>query len=303
VGRKLRRSSIVSSPEIPFPDPNLPYVVPWLRRLAHVAATNTPGSACSTTPMTKWPEGHQAAFAITHDVDTDWIFKHPEWLDRICRLEERYGLRGAWYCVPRNSSHRQAEFAMQALRDRGCELGCHGYNHDAKLPLLKGPAFQKRLETIQRFRDRWQMRGFRSEWLFRTPEFLTAIGACFDYDSSIPAVNPLFSSRSFNGCGTCHPFQTHGGLWELPLSIPMDEDRHLLPQDEASFWATLAVRSEQVIECGGLIVMTLHPQPHQMANEKVLRQVEMVLERIATREDLWLARPDEVVDWLQNKSQ
>ena len=303
LGRRLRSSSIAQPPEIPFPDLALPYIVSWLKRFSQLASSGAPdGKNVSAATATKWPAGNQAALVITHDVDTDWIFRHTSWLNRICQLEERFGLRGAWYCVPWNSRNRAGEAGMRALQERGCELGCHGYNHDAKFPLLTGKAFQKRMDYVKHFGDRWQMRGFRSEWLYRTPEFLTAIAAHFDYDSSVPAVNPLFSRRTFNGCGSCLPYQTHGGLWEIPLSVPMDEDRHLLGGDDSVFWSQLVERAEQVIDYGGLVVMTLHPQPHQMANERVFGQVEMVLERIATRSGLWLARPAEVIDWMQSAS-
>src|SRR5690606_29109976 len=134
------------------------------------------------------------------------------------------------------------------------ELGCHGFNHDAKFPLQEGSDFKQRMDYVDRFRAQWQMRGFRSEWLYRTPHFLREIAARFDYDSSVPAVNPLFSCRTNNGCGACKPYQTHGNLWELPLSVPMDEDRHLLPPGRFNFWSHLVAKAEEVIGYGGLVV-------------------------------------------------
>ena len=308
VGRRLRSGSIAQAPAIAFPDHGQPYVVPWLERLRALAPqlgnsgaeTVLPRAALAQPCQIAWPPGKRAALVITHDVDTDWVFRHIDWLERICQLEARYDLRGAWYCVPRNSRGRAAERGIQRLWELGCEVGCHGYNHDAKFPLTSGKAFAQRMDCVRRFRDRWRLRGFRSEWLYRTPQFLQAIAGEFAYDSSAPAVNPLFSRRTNNGCAACAPFRTHGGLWELPLSVPMDEDRHLLGHDEATFWNDLATRAEAVIEFGGLVVLTLHPQPHQMANAPTLARVEALLDRVATRSDLWLTRPADVVDWLNS---
>ena len=47
-----------------------------------------------------------------------------------------------------------------------------------------------------------------------------------------------------------------------------------------------------------MLLLLLHPQPHQAANEGTLAAVDLALEQLASIPDLWMARPDEIVDWV-----
>jgi peptidoglycan/xylan/chitin deacetylase (PgdA/CDA1 family) len=296
LARAFRTKSLTREPDICFPPDDPPFVVEWLRQLGRWAGIGE----SSRLNTIRWPNDCRAAVAISHDVDTDWLFRHPDWLKRLVDVEGEYGLRGAWYCVPKHSQGRSAEEAIGRLIDSGCEVGCHGYNHDAKWPLLTGEAFASRVEAVRRFRDRWNLRGFRSEWLWRTPNFLTTLAGVFDYDSSIPTVSTRFTSHSRNGCGTCHPFQTYGGLIELPLTLPMDEERHFSGHGLDEFWRRQVARACAVVEQGGLVMISLHPQPHQAANPATLAAVSAALKEIVSIPNLWLARPDEIADWSRN---
>jgi hypothetical protein len=84
LGRRLRSSSIAQLPAIAFPDHARPYVVPWLKRLLDSAqGFSLPESSESDNNHLQWPDGKRAALVVTHDVDTDWVFRHTEWLERI----------------------------------------------------------------------------------------------------------------------------------------------------------------------------------------------------------------------------
>ena len=291
---RLRGPQLVHEPEIGFPpgDPSL--VVDWLCELAQWAEVPAAGRRLKVA----WPDARRAAFTVCHDVDTDWVFENPRWLDRFCDLEERHGLRGAWYCVPKYSRTRAATKGIERLVERGFEIGCHGYNHDTRWPFLEGSAFQRRMDRVRQFRDRWEIRGFRAEWLWRTPSFLQAIAKEFDYDSSVPTVSSLFTSHTRNGCGTAFPYRTHGDLVELPITLPVDDDRHLRGEPVGRFWQDQVERAMRLIEHGGMLLLLMHPQPHQAANEETLAAVDLALEQLAPIPDLWKARPDEIVDWV-----
>ena len=293
MARLVRNGQLSREPAIPFPTTEPACVVEWLRELA--AWGNAPQSSrCSRI---EWPNGHQAAVAISHDVDTDWVFRHPDWLERFVAAEAEHGLTGGWYCVPAWSQSRQSERGIQRLIDLGCEVGCHGYNHDAKWPLLTGSGFARRVEAVKKFRDRWGLRGFRSEWLWRTPQFLSTLAGIFDYDTSVPTVSSLFTSGSRNGCGTCLPYVTFGGMIELPLTLPMDEHRHSSGLSLDAFWHGQVERAARIVEQGGLVMLSLHPQPHQAANAPTLAAVSATLKEIASIGNLWMARPDQIADW------
>ncbi len=222
LARWILSNRSVASPAISFPPTSPDYVVEWLRNLARI--TNQPTDSLLQTDA--WPAGKRAAAIVTHDVDTDWLFCNPKWLETICDLEERYGFFGAWYCVPWYSRSAAAERGMRRLIERKCEIGAHGFNHDAKFPLVGEREFCRRMEFLGEFSARWKIKGFRSEWLYRTPPFLSALNKLFVYDTSIPSSVSMLTAETANGCSSCLPYRTHGGLLELPLSLPMDEARH-----------------------------------------------------------------------------
>ena len=48
----------------------------------------------------------------------------------------------------------------------------------------------------------------------------------------------------------------------------------------------------------GVLLLLLHPQAHQAANEETLAAVDAALEQLAAIPGVWKARPDEIVDWV-----
>lgn len=298
IARRLRGPVAFRTCEVNFPSDRIPAVVDWLGQLQLL---------CDPAGFPKcervWPEGKRAVVVITHDVDTDWVFRNPDWLERICDVEESAGLRGAWYCVPRWSRNRHSERGMERLLARGCEVGCHGYSHDARWPLCSPRESERRLRLVQSFRDDWDLRGFRSEWLWRTPDFLHMLAAVFQYDTSVPTSSDIFTPVTGNGCGSIFPYRTHGGLIELPLTLPMDEAVHRFPGSLDDFWNSQVVRAERVVAERGVVMLSLHPQPHQAANLTTLTAVTSAIRRICALPGLWLARPDELAAWIAANEQ
>ncbi len=294
IARTLRMRGIKAPSAIPFPAMETPLALDWLHELCFLQR----GKGVSRYPGRdlNWPRQTRAAVVVTHDVDNNWIFENPQWLAQFLDIEEEYGFQGAWYVVPRNSRSKAANRGIEMLRSRGCEIGCHGYNHDAKWPLLPEKQSKKRIEEVCRFRDHWGIRGFRSEWLWRTPAFLKMLSKIFQYDTSVPTVSELFTSVSFNGCGSFFPFRTHGGLMELPLTLPMDEARHQMGLSPEIFWRQQKILADAIIDRGGLVTISLHPQPHQAANDTTLGPFREFLQEINRHSGLWKAPPWKVAE-------
>jgi hypothetical protein len=299
IARSIRKGAITTAPSINFPCSDTAAVVQWLSVLNHLAGHEP----SAFLPVSSWPKGKKAALVVSHDVDTDWLFDNPKWIERICKLESSFGVQGAWYCVPMYSQGNNAERGLNHLKDLGCEIGCHGYNHDAKWPLLTGGSFQNRVDVVKRFRDRWDMRGFRSEWLWRTPSFLQKISEIFSYDTSVPTRSMSFTSKSGNGCGSIMPYLTEGGMVELPVTMPLDEQRHFEGLSVDTFWSQQTERAENILSRGGLVSLVLHPQPHQAANDETLYAFEKTLERLTSNNDFWIARPDSVAQFVAQTKQ
>jgi len=285
---KFRAGKLYADPLFDFPEKENPYIVDWLQKLHHL------GSHDKCRP--EYPDHFSGAVVITHDVDTNWIFKNQYWLDIICDMEGEFGFRGAWYCVPENSSDRLSEKGIDKLLSRGCEIGCHGFSHDAKFPLVNESEFNRRMALVKDFSLKWGIKGFRSEWLWRNERFIKALSSCFEYDTSIPSSSACFTTITRNGCGTAHPYRIKDKLIEIPLSLPMDVDRIGMKMNEADFWNKQFERSKQILHLGGVVTITLHPQSHQFANEKSVHIFKNFLKKIDTIDHVWKTRPIDIVE-------
>ena len=93
-----------------------------------------------------------------------------------------------------------------------------------------------------------------------------------------------------------HADPTFGGMIELPLTLPMDEARHASGTPVDIFWESQVELALKVIGEGGLVMISLHPQPHQAANLETLKAVDRALQRIATTPKVWVARPGQLAD-------
>jgi peptidoglycan/xylan/chitin deacetylase (PgdA/CDA1 family) len=191
-----------------------------------------------------------------------------------------------------------ARAGIRRLQSRGREVGCHGYNHDAKWPLLEGAAFRKRLNAVRGFAEEWGVRGFRSEWVWRTQRFLEAIASVFKYDSSIPAMLPAYSHPTRNGCSTCRPYRTYGDLVELPITVALDEWRHLKGLSPAEHFEDIVHAANVVVERGGVVTLGLHPQPHQAANDATFAALEQALIELEKVPGLFRTTPAELAAWV-----
>lgn len=288
IGRVLRGGQLgVNEPTVAFPAAEA-FPADFLYRMAAWAGLDLPAPP-------PWGDGCRAAAFVSHDVDVDWLFHHPDWLERILDIEEEHGFTGVWFVVPRYCRGKAAERALTRIRDRGHELGCHGYNHDAKLPFVTGAERRRRLKTIAAFAGDWQMAGFRSEWLWRTPQLMTDLSEIFRWDSSVPAFEAAFSHDTYGGCGTMLPFVGLGGMVELPLTLAMDVDRVWLGQEPVPFWHNQLARARGIAASGGLVVATLHPQPHQGANAETLQPYGAFLKEVAQLRP-WRVAPSRIAE-------
>jgi hypothetical protein len=114
----------------------------------------------------------------------------------------------------------------------------------------------------------------------------------FAYDLSVPNASAIFSSRSHSGCGSVFPYPLTGSLWELPWTLPTDWFRDL-----AAGYRGLREVADRLVALGGVLVLTLHPQPHQSGNPRALAHFGALL-RDLDREHgpaLWRATPREIV--------
>ena len=155
---------------------------------------------------------------------------------------------------------------------------------------------KKRLNEVLSFAKKWQIKGFRSEWLWRNEHFLNEISQIFKYDSSIPSVSSFLANICNNGCATALPYKITGDMTEVPISLPMDEERHAKRLSIKKFWEQQFERTKEIYTIKGIVNITLHPQPHQFANRDSLLAFRKYLQAVENLPKIWKTRPAEIVE-------
>ena len=178
------------------------------------------------------------------------------------------------------------------LLGAGCELGAHGWNHDAKLNYLSADQQESRMRRIAARLAGLEIEGMRTPWYCRSEQLHRVLDRHFRYDSSVPNASGFFSAETNSGCCSFLPYRTNSGIMELPMTLPPDT----AIDGEAGYDALLRC-SDQIIALGGVVVATMHPQPHQSGNPAALRRYLRFLERLAERcsDRVWRATPREIV--------
>lgn len=279
------RSNPIAFPSVPLDD-----LVETLRKLCMALASGGP-----VRPLPLWPEQRRAAVTLTHDVDTSWILEPRQrpLLDEILESETGLGYRGAWYVTANQLDRARHGPAVDAILEADHEIGAHGWNHDAKLDFLSASRQRRRLERARQRFAGLDAPGIRTPWYCRGPQLVELLGEQFSYSSSVPNASAFFSSRSNSGCCTVFPYRPAADLLELPLTLPPDT-----AGEPGPLYELLERLADRVIELGGVVVITLHPQPHQSANEAGLRAYAGFLRSLAERRggELWQATPSQIVD-------
>lgn len=280
-----QRPNPIAFPALPLDD-----LVESLRELCATLAW--PGSLRAPSP---WPEGCAAAVTLTHDLDTAWILdpRRRHLLREIVETESALGFRGAWYVTAKPLDRRRHAAALEHLLGAGCELAPHGWSHDAKLDYLAPQDQEARMRRIEERFAGLEPRGIRTPWYARSPRLFDVLARHFAYDSSVPNASAFFSARSHSGCCSVFPYPARGSLWELPLTLPTDD----FADFEAGYRGLRDI-AEAIVARRGVVVVTLHPEPHQSGNAAALAPYFEFLRDLARRfaGKLWQATPREIVE-------
>jgi peptidoglycan/xylan/chitin deacetylase (PgdA/CDA1 family) len=281
----IRRRYARLQARTPFPrwpvEPGLhDFIELFLSLLAEVADADVPYIA-------PWPDGHQWALVLTHDVETSVGLCA---LDPLLEIEQSHGMRSSWNFVPRRYAVPDA--LVHKLQAAGFEVGVHGLYHDGRdLASLSG--LQSRLPAIQAVAARWQAVGFRSPASHRRWEWMPLLG--FDYDSSYPDTDPFEPQQG--GCCSWWPF-FNGDQIELPLTMPHDHTLFvILGHRDESVW----VHKAQVLrERAGMALIVTHPD--YLRQGPGLAAYDRLLSRFAGDSAAWMALPAEVSAWWRRRA-
>jgi peptidoglycan/xylan/chitin deacetylase (PgdA/CDA1 family) len=198
------------------------------------------------------PLGDRTPVLITHDIDSREGLRSLS--AAFLPIEESVGARSTNYIVP--CGWPLDNGAIDDLRQRGHEVGVHGYDHGNRTPFADDGERSRRLDAARPFVYRHQVVGYRAPSLLRTRPLLRGLSSRYLYDSSIPTSGGLFPVPN-NGCATARPFQIEG-IHEIPLTLPRDGSLRFLgytPSEILALWITC---SETIARSGGVVVLLTH---------------------------------------------
>jgi hypothetical protein len=239
-----------------------------------------------------WPDGHQAAAILTHDVETT---AGRDFCTRLMDLSASWELSGSFQVVP-EERYEVPQSYLDEIRDRGFEVNVHDFNHDGKLFLNKDE-FTRRAAKINDYAKLFGAVGFRSAVLYRNLEWLEALD--FVYDMSVPNSAPLDPQRG--GCCTVMPYCI-GGLVELPLTTVQDYSLfHVLGKYDMEIWER---QINSITSLHGLLTFLIHPD--YIIDSRAQDTYRRLLERLrkcAIQQDWWFPLPRDVAGWWKQRDE
>ncbi len=234
-----------------------------------------------------WPTGKTWAWCLTHDVETG---DGQAQLEPMAGAEEEQGFRSSWNFVPERYPVDEAR--MEALRERGHEIGVHGLEHSTKL-FSSREEFVRRSRKINGYVKEWGAVGFRSPATYRNPFWLPEIEV--DYDSSFMDNATLEPQRG--GICSAFPFMLSDRMVELPITLPMDHTLiNVLRRDVVTAFASkLAwIRGQH-----GLAVALFHPDYN--TSRDALDRYGEVIRGLREEPGGWYALPRDIAGWWQRR--
>jgi peptidoglycan/xylan/chitin deacetylase (PgdA/CDA1 family) len=237
--------------------------------------------------LSPWPAGKDAAFVLTHDVETD---VGRDSIEALRSPERELGLRSSWNFVPER--YDVPDELVRQIKDDGCEVGVHGLRHDGQ-DLASRRKLSKRLPAMREYADRWGAVGFRSPATQRHWKLMPTMG--FDYDSSYHDTAP--HEPQPGGSCTYLPF-FNDDLVELPMTLPMDHTIfEILGHSDGTVWKD---KAEEVRRRGGMVLVLVHPD--YVTCPGLLEAWRALLAQLAGDERVWHALPREVSDWWRRRA-
>jgi glycosyltransferase involved in cell wall biosynthesis len=238
-----------------------------------------------------WPEGKQAAFILTHDVE-DVAGK--AFCSSLMGIDEEFGFKASFQIVPEKRYSVEPEFLHQ-FRKRDFEICVHDLNHDGNLYGDYGE-FKRRAKLINRYCKEFGTEGFRSGVLYRNLHWYGEYD--FAFDMSVPNVAHL--DPQGGGCCTVTPYFI-GDILEIPVTLTQDYSLfHILHQHSIALWKQ---QLRSVMDAHGLASIIVHPdyvtEPEQ---QRLFRDFLSEAREQCERRDVWATVPSQINAWWRKRS-
>ncbi len=242
--------------------------------------------APNTLAIDPWPDRYKMAGVLTHDVETS---VGVSLVDKLAQLEEKFGLRSSWNFIP--YKYKVDSGLLHDLKQRGHEIGVHGYNHDGRL-FESRRTFDRRVEPINRAIASYGSTGFRAPMVHRNLQWLQALDV--EYDASCFDVDPFQAMPG--GVGGMWPFIV-GKFVELPYTLPQDHTLLVsLGETTPNLWIK---KFDFLRRYRAMAMLVTHPDYLDTPNR--LGVYQQFLQYLSEQTDCWHALPQEVADWWRQR--
>jgi peptidoglycan/xylan/chitin deacetylase (PgdA/CDA1 family) len=234
-----------------------------------------------------WPDGHQFALVLTHDVETA---QGQGFVREVAALEERYGFVSSFNFVPELYPLDLAFLAE--LRERGFEVGVHGLKHDGRL-FLSQAGFHRRAVRINAALCDLDAVGYRSPLHHRQPEWLQELD--LEYDLSFFDTDPYEPMPG--GTMSIWPFFL-GRFVELPYTLAQDHTLMvILAEETPRLWLE---KVDFVRRFQGMALLNAHPD--YLREPQHLAIYEGFLQQQCSQGGYWNTLPREVARWWRRRA-
>jgi peptidoglycan/xylan/chitin deacetylase (PgdA/CDA1 family) len=233
-----------------------------------------------------WPDGHDFAFVLTHDVETADGMRN---VLRVAELEEELGFRSSWNIVPYKYPIDRG--LVRELSNRGFEIGVHGYNHDGRL-FASRRVFDARVPAINAALEAFGAVGFRAPMVHRNLHWLQSLEV--EYDASCFDADPYQAMPG--GVGSIWPFIA-GRFVELPYTLPQDHTLFVaLNEQDGRIWRQ---KLAYLRALRGMSLVITHPD--YLDSQQRLEIYRRFLVETRDLERMWHTLPRDVATWWRER--
>jgi glycosyltransferase involved in cell wall biosynthesis len=239
-----------------------------------------------------WPEGKQAAFILTHDVEDE---AGKAFCPKLMDIDDEYGFKASFQIVPENRYPVEPEF-LQQFRDRSFEICVHDLNHDGNL-YRERAEFRRRAQRINNYCKEFGAQGFRSGVLYRN--LLWYGDYKFSYDMSVPNVAHL--DPQGGGCCTVTPYFI-GNILEIPVTMTQDYSLfHILHEHSIDLWKR---QLRTIVNGHGLASVIIHPDyVIELRQQQMFRDLLGYVREMCAAENVWATVPARVNSWWRQRNE
>ena len=238
-----------------------------------------------------WPEGRQAAFMLTHDVED---IAGKTFCSGLMDIDDEFGFKASFQIVPEKRYSVEPEF-LESIRARGFEVCVHDLNHDGHL-YVDYPEFKRRAKLINSYCREFGTEGFRSGVLYRNLHWYGDFD--FAFDMSVPNVAHL--DPQGGGCCTVTPYFI-GDILEIPVTLTQDYSLfHILHQRSIALWKH---QLRSIFDAHGLASIIVHPdyviesEPQHLYRDFLAEAREQ-----CRRRNVWAAVPSAINSWWRKRN-